>query len=123
MKISSILSGVQPFLAMDVLKQARELGKAGRSVLHLEIGQTSMPPPERVRHALQARLDTGEPGYTEALGIPELRQKIANFYGLRYDLDVDPERVVVTNGSSGALLLGFLMAFERGAKIALPLPW
>lgn len=113
---------VPPFIVMDVLREANAREAAGEGVLHLEVGQPGSPAPLPVREAAKAALDEGRIGYTDALGLPELRQAIARHYGTAYGLDLDPERVVVTTGSSGGFLLSFLAAFEPGAKVALAAP-
>jgi len=112
---------VDPFIVMDVMEAALRAEAAGRSIIHLEIGQPSTPAPAAARAALQARLD--EPlGYTGALGLPALRQGIADLYRDWYGLDLDPERVIVTPGSSGAFLLAFSALFDAGERVALGEP-
>ncbi|AUM75569.1 pyridoxal phosphate-dependent aminotransferase [Paracoccus jeotgali] len=112
---------VDPFIVMDVMEAAMRAEAAGRSIIHLEIGQPSTPAPAAARAALQARLD--EPlGYTGALGLPALRQGIADLYRDWYGLDLDPERVIVTPGSSGAFLLAFSALFDAGERVALGEP-
>jgi len=113
---------VSPFIAMDVLAAANRREAEGRPVYHLELGQPSTPPPPPVNAAALAAIQSGSTGYTEGLGLPELRQRIARHYGERFGLDVDPRRVVVTTGSSGGFLLAFLAAFDAGDKVALPRP-
>jgi len=91
-------------------------------VLHLEVGQPSTPAPARVLAAARAALERETLGYTDALGVPALRQAIAAHYRRRYDIAVDPRRIVVTTGSSGAFLLAFLAAFEPGDRVAMVAP-
>jgi aspartate/methionine/tyrosine aminotransferase len=107
---------------MDVLREANAREAAGEGVLHLEVGQPGNPAPQAVRDAAKAVIDGGRIGYTDALGIPELRQAIARHYGTTYGVDLDPERVVVTTGSSGGFLLSFLAGFAPGARVALAAP-
>jgi aspartate/methionine/tyrosine aminotransferase len=114
--------GVPPFIAMDVLRAANERAAAGHDVLHLEVGQPGTGAPSKVLEAARAALARETLGYTEALGIPPLREAIARHYRDFYRLDVDPARVVVTTGSSGAFLLAFLAAFDEGDRIALAAP-
>ncbi|MBP2475767.1 aspartate/methionine/tyrosine aminotransferase [Crossiella equi] len=113
---------VPPFHVMDVVsaaaKRQRELG----DVLSLAAGQPSSPAPAPVREAAARALAQETLGYTEQLGILELREAIAGHYGRQYDLDVSPEDVVVTTGSSGGFLLAFLAAFDAGDRIALTRP-
>ncbi|TRW97666.1 aminotransferase class I/II-fold pyridoxal phosphate-dependent enzyme [Paracoccus sp. M683] len=112
---------VDPFIVMDVMEAARAAEAAGRRVIHMEVGQPSTPAPEGARRALAAALD--QPlGYTVALGIPELRQGIADLYQRWYGVTLDPARVVVTPGSSGAFILAFSALFDAGDKVALGAP-
>jgi aspartate/methionine/tyrosine aminotransferase len=113
---------VSPFLAMDMLRSANEIESQGGDVVHMEVGQPSGPPPVRVAEAARAALDKGIIGYTEALGMPALRSRIAQHYRQAYDLNISADRVVVTTGSSGAFMLSFLGAFDAGDKVALPVP-
>ena len=113
---------VPPFIAMEVLREANERAARGENVLHLEVGQPSTPAPNAVIEAAKRALDTDQIGYTEALGIPPLRRRIAQHYRDMYRVDVDPARIVVTTGSSGAFLLGFLAAFDPGDRVALAAP-
>lgn len=115
-------SAVSPFLVMDMLRAANEIEAGGESVIHMEVGQPSGPPPKRVLEAAQAMLAKGSIGYTEALGMPALRERIARHYREAYGLDVPAERVVVTTGSSGGFIISFLAAFDVGARVALPEP-
>ena len=112
---------VDPFIVMDVMEGARRLEAAGRRIIHMEVGQPGTPAPEGARRALAAALD--QPlGYTVALGLPELRRGIADLYRRWYGVDLDPARVVVTSGSSGAFLLAFTALFEAGDRVGLGEP-
>ena len=113
---------VPPFIAMEVLRDANERAARGENVLHLEVGQPSTSAPRAVIEAAKRALDRDQIGYTEALGIPPLRQRIARHYEDMYGISVDPERVVATTGSSGAFLLSFLAAFDPGDRVALAAP-
>lgn len=115
-------SAIAPFYAMDVLRKANARSEAGFDVLHLEIGEPSRRPPARVIEAAKAALDGRSLGYTEALGLPELRARIARHYRSDYGLDLPAERIVITTGSSGAFLLAFLSAFDAGDRIGLATP-
>jgi aspartate/methionine/tyrosine aminotransferase len=107
---------------MDVLAAANRREAEGRPVYHLELGQPSARPPEQVNQAAVAAMAAGNTGYTEGLGLPALRQRIARHYGERFGLDIAPERVVATTGSSGGFLLAFLACFDAGDRVALPRP-
>ena len=112
---------VDPFIVMDVMERARQAECAGRSVIHMEVGQPSTPAPAVARQALAGALD--QPlGYTVALGMPELRAAIAGLYRRWYGVDLDPARVIVTPGSSGAFLLAFSALFDAGDRVAVGEP-
>lgn len=113
---------IDPFIVMDVMRAANELAAAGEDVLHLEVGQPGTPAPQKVIAAAQRALQEELLGYTDAFGVPELRQRIAQHYTDFYGVAVDPSRVVVTTGSSGGFLLAFLSAFEPGDRVALAAP-
>lgn len=113
---------VPPFIVMDVMQAAAAREAAGHHVLHLEVGQPGTAAPAPVLDAARQALDEHRLGYTLALGVNPLRARIARYYGERYDVDLDPARVVVTVGSSGAFLLSFLAAFDAGDRVALGYP-
>jgi aspartate/methionine/tyrosine aminotransferase len=113
---------VPPFIVMDVMRAANERAATGADVLHLEVGQPSTGAPEGVVEAARAALGRDTLGYTDALGVPALREAIARHYRDWYGLAVDPSRIAVTTGSSGAFLLSFLAAFEAGDRVALAAP-
>jgi aspartate/methionine/tyrosine aminotransferase len=112
---------VDPFIVMDVMEAARKAEAAGRRIIHMEVGQPATPAPKGAREALAQALE--QPlGYTVALGLPELRQGIAALYQRWYGIDLDPARVVVTPGSSGAFILAFSALFDAGDRVALGEP-
>src|SRR5699024_2875085 len=113
---------VPPFRVMDVLSAAARRQETHGDVVSLAAGQPSNPAPEPVRAAAKRAIDEQNLGYTEQLGIPPLRQGIAEHYRRNYGLSVAAEDVVVTTGSSGAFLLAFLAAFDAGDRVALPRP-
>jgi aspartate/methionine/tyrosine aminotransferase len=115
-------SDVPPFIVMDVMAAAAQCEARGAHIIHMEVGQPAAPAPKTAIKAAQAALARGRLGYTESLGIPSLRTRIARHYGEMYDLGVDPARVVVTTGSSGAFVLAFLALFEPGDRVALASP-
>ena len=112
-------SEVDPFIVMDVMEAARAAEAAGRHIIHMEVGQPGTPAPEGARRAVIAAMEAGPLGYTVALGLPELRARIARHYGEWYGVDLDPARVVVTAGSSGAFLLAFTALFDGGDRVGL----
>ena len=113
---------IPPFIVMDVMRAANDRAASGADVLHLEVGQPSTGAPTKVIEAAQAALRGDTIGYTEAFGVPALRRRIARHYCDFYDVAVDPARIVLTTGSSGAFLLAFLAAFEPGDRVALASP-
>ena len=115
-------SAVAPFIAMDVMAEASLLERAGRAIAHMEVGQPGAPAPRRVREAAMAALADGRIGYTEALGMMSLRERIARHYREHYGVEVPVARIVVTTGSSGAFILGFLAMFDPGARVAISAP-
>lgn len=114
-------SGVPPFIVMDVMAAVAALEAKGHHIVHMEVGQPDRPAPATALAAAQAALKD-RIGYTEALGIPSLRQRIARHYRDAYAFDLDPARVVVTTGSSGGFILAFLSLFEPGDRVALANP-
>jgi aspartate/methionine/tyrosine aminotransferase len=119
---ASLRGDVPPFIVMDVMAAAARLEAQGRHIVHMEVGQPAAPAPATALAAAQAALASGRIGYTEALGIPSLRARIARHYRETYGLDLDPARVVVTTGSSGAFILAFLALFEPGDRVAVASP-
>ena len=115
-------SEVDPFIVMDVMEAAAQAEAAGRHIIHMEVGQPGTPAPEGARRALAEAMGAGSLGYTVALGLPDLRAKIAALYGERHGLNISADRVIVTSGSSGAFLLAFTALFEAGDRVALGSP-
>jgi len=115
-------SNVAPFMALDVLAGATRREREGQDIVHLEIGEPGAPPPRVVREAAIAALDGRRVGYTEALGRPSLRARIARHYRDTHGVEVPPERIVVTTGSSGGFALAFLTLFDVGARVAVAAP-
>ncbi|MDH3263305.1 MAG: aminotransferase class I/II-fold pyridoxal phosphate-dependent enzyme [Paracoccaceae bacterium] len=115
-------SAVDPFIVMDVMEAARAAEAAGRHIIHMEVGQPGTPAPAAARKALADAMEAGSLGYTVALGLPELRARIARHYAERYGVSLDPGRVVVTAGASGAFLLAFTALFDAGERVALGAP-
>jgi aspartate/methionine/tyrosine aminotransferase len=115
-------SDVPPFIVMDVMAAAAKREAQGARVVHMEVGQPAQPAPQTAIKAAQAALAPGRISYTETLGIPSLRAAIARHYTQSYGLALDPSRVVVTTGSSGAFILAFLALFEAGDRVALANP-
>jgi aspartate/methionine/tyrosine aminotransferase len=115
-------SEVPPFIAMDVMRAAAERTAEGKDVFHMEVGQPGEGVPAGVGEKLKGVLDTDPLGYTVALGLPRLRQRIAEHYRQSQDIEVDPDRIVVTTGSSSGFILSFLTCFEPGDRVGLARP-
>lgn len=105
---------IEPFHVMALLARANELQAEGHDVIHLEIGEPDFTTAAPIVEAGQAALAAGHTRYTAARGLPELRRAIAGFYGQRYGLDIDPERILITPGGSGALLLASSLLVDPG---------
>lgn len=118
----SARSSVEPFHAMDVLAEANRLRGEGRDIVSMAVGQPSAPAPEAVLEAAARSLKDGRIGYTDALGIPALREAISQHYHEHYGLAVPPGRIVVTTGSSAGFNLAFLAMFDPGDRIAVTSP-
>jgi len=119
---SSRRGEISPFIVMEMLRFANQRVADGGDVLHLELGEPSAPTPAPVVARAHELLDKNLPGYTESLGIPPLRERIAAYYQAREDIAVAPGRIAVTTGSSGAFVLAFLAAFDVGDRVALAMP-
>lgn len=118
----SLRSGIPPFYVMDVWLAAGERQRSHGDLVNLSAGQPSVGAPEPVRAAAAAALHANELGYTVALGMPELRAAIAADYERQHRIEVEPDAVVVTTGSSGGFLLAFLACFDVGDRVALASP-
>ena len=122
LKVARRAAAVAPFRAVEVLSAANAREARGERVLHLEVGEPGRGAPPAARAAARRALAESRIGYTEALGAPALRRRIARHYGERYGVSVDPARVAVAAGASGAFTLSFLAAFDPGDRVALAEP-
>jgi aspartate/methionine/tyrosine aminotransferase len=116
------ITQIQPFQVMELLARARELEAQGRDIVHMEIGEPDFPTPQPVIDAAMRAIAAGNLFYTPALGLPELRQAIADYYRARYGVSVPAERIVVTSGSSGALLLACMLLVNPGDRVLMADP-
>ncbi len=119
---NSTRSQVDPFIVMDVMEAARRAEDAGRRIIHMEVGQPGTGAPKGAVRALSRALETDAMGYTVALGLPALRRRIARLYGDWYGVDLNPDRVVVTSGSSGGFILAFTALFDTGDRVGIGAP-
>ena len=121
-KLAARVAEIAPFHVMEVQTAARALEAAGRTVIHMEIGEPDFPTPAPVLAEAQRAIGQGDIYYTSALGLPELRAAIAQHYADQYAVAVDPERVIVTAGSSAALLLVNALIVNRDDRVLLADP-
>ena len=116
------MADIQPFHVMEILKRAHELAASGRDIIHLEVGEPDFASPQPIVEAAQRFLTGGHVHYTPALGLTALREAIARFYHDRFGADVSPERIIVTPGASGALMLALAVLTDPGDEWLLPDP-
>jgi aspartate/methionine/tyrosine aminotransferase len=113
---------IDPFIVMDVMGEANRREMAGEDIIHMEVGQPGTPAPRAARERAARALADERLGYTEALGLPALRERIARYVKERYRVSVGPERVIVTAGSSAGFVLAFLAILDPGDALGLPSP-
>ena len=119
---SSLRSRIDPFIVMDIMERANAVEKKGQTVVHMEVGQPGTSAPKAAKDFLKASMADNPMGYTVALGLPDLRKKIAELYGDWYGLDVDWNRIIITGGSSAGFILSFTALFDKLDKVGLPNP-
>jgi aspartate/methionine/tyrosine aminotransferase len=118
------LDSIKPFIVMDVLERALALEREGRSIIHLEIGEPDFETPRRIAASGAEALQKGDTHYTDSRGIPELRTAVASYYGKKYGTFFNEDRVLVTMGTSPALLLALSVLIEEpGDEIILANPY
>jgi aspartate/methionine/tyrosine aminotransferase len=130
MKLARRLDQIEPFYVMECAKAAAEIAagplcdtaRGGREMIYLNIGEPDFGPPARVREAAAQVIRDGHTAYTQATGLPELREAIAGWYQSHFGLSVAPSRIVVTAGASAALQLACLALFEAGDEVLMPDP-
>ena len=120
--LAARVAEIEPFHVMEVQTAARALEAAGRTIIHMEIGEPDFPTPQPVLDAAARAIAAGDIYYTSALGLPALREAIARHYADHYGVSVSPERVIVTSGSSAALLLVMALLVNRDDRIVLADP-
>lgn len=120
--IAKRMQAISSFRVMEILGRARQLEAAGRDVVHMEVGEPDFPAPSAVVEAAAAALAAGKTHYTPAAGIPELREAVAGYYAARFGVSIDPGRVVITPGASGALLLVLGVLLDPGDQVLLQDP-
>src|SRR3990170_994696 len=114
MMISKKAHEIPPFIVMDVLEEAQKLERRGEKVIHLEVGEPDFDTPECIKEACFKAIRDGKTHYTHSLGLIELREAIAEDYWKRYRVKVSPEQILITSGTSPAMLLLFSALLEPG---------
>lgn len=113
---------ISPFYVMALLQRAKQLEQQGRDIIHMEIGEPDFSTPEAVLKAGKQFISTGDVKYTAATGLPALRSRIADFYHDQHGVTIDPQRVVITPGASGAFLLAFGVSLNPGEQVLMADP-
>jgi len=116
------MAEIEPFHVMDLLARARALEATGRDIVHMEIGEPDFITPAPIREAAKQALNAGKTHYTPAMGLPALREAISDFYQTEYGISVSPERIIVTPGASGALLLALGVLVNPGEQVLMADP-
>ncbi|MDY6826089.1 MAG: pyridoxal phosphate-dependent aminotransferase [Bacillota bacterium] len=114
---------VKPFLAMEILEKAQQMETQGVSIIHLEVGEPGGDTPYAIKEAVIEAVRGNDTAYTHSLGKPALRQEISSYYKNTYGVEIDPSQVIVTSGTSPAMLLAFSALLERGDKMIMPDPY
>ena len=115
-------SNVDPFIVMDVMEAARKAESSGKNIIHMEVGQPGTPAPKLAKDFISKEISKNNLGYTVTLGLPSLRDRISKLYGEWYNLDISPDRIVITTGSSGAFILSFATLFNAGDRVGIASP-
>ena len=121
--ISKKSAEIEPFLVMEVMEKAAEMERRGEHIIHLEVGELDFDTPQCIKDAAVDAIGAGKTRYTHSLGLMELREAIAEYYRNRYRVTVHPEQILVTSGTSPAMLLACFALLERGDNIILPDPY
>lgn len=122
LRITERATKINPFYVMELLEKAKEMEAHGEDIIHMEVGEPDFTTPQLVKEEAIKAIISGETYYTHSLGIAELRQKIATNYEKREGLFISPDRIVITNGTSGAFLLLATVLLERGRTLAISDP-
>lgn len=122
MELPARVREISPFIVMEVLEKAKEMESKGIDIIHLEVGEPDFDLPESVKIASNIAMRTGYTHYTHSLGDPQLRRVISRQYKIRYGLDIDPGRIIITSGSSPAILLVLSVIMEAGREVITPDP-
>lgn len=121
--LSKKAENIPPFHVMEVLERAQELERAGRNIIHLEIGEPDFPTAQHICDAASGAIQSGDTKYTHSLGLLELRESIVEYYNNKFGLSLVPEQVIVTSGTSPGLLLVFMSLLEQGDEVVMANPY
>ncbi len=113
---------VDPFIVMDVMEAARKAEESGRRIIHMEVGQPGTAAPKQATNSVIESMTNNNLGYTVALGLPELRMRISQLYGKWYNVDINPNRIAITPGSSSAFVASFTSLFDSGDRVGIAAP-
>ena len=122
MPVSRRATEIRPFVVMDIVARAQELEATGRDIVRLEIGDPDFPTPDVITKAAESAMAQGSTHYTQSLGLPSLREALSVRYREHYGVTVDPENIVVTQGTSPAMLLLFGSLLDPGDEVIMPDP-
>lgn len=120
---SSRTQQLSPFIVMEVLEKAQTMMAQGENIIHLEVGEPDFATPEPVKEAAIRALNDHDTHYTHSLGKLTLREEIASYYWRKYRVDISPEQIIVTSGTSPGMLMAFSVLLEKGEEIILPDPY
>jgi aspartate/methionine/tyrosine aminotransferase len=121
-EVSKRARAIRPFVVMDVVARAKAMEAAGIDVVHLEIGDPDFPTPDVIREAAEEAMEAGDTGYTQSLGLPTLRDAISAHHQASYRVSLDPDDIIVTQGTSPAMLLLFGALLDPGDEVIMPDP-
>ena len=122
MTVSRRSTEIRPFVVMDIVARAMELEAAGRDIVRLEIGDPDFPTPDVITKAAEKAMSDGGTHYTQSAGLPDLREALRDHFAGRYGVTIDPENIVVTQGTSPAMLLMFGALLDPGDEVIMPDP-
>jgi len=122
MKIAKRTDAIAPFYVMELLEKAKEMEAMGKDIVHMEVGEPDFPTPFAIKEEAIQSIRDNRTFYTHSLGLPELRKRISQHYWETDGIIVPPERIIITNGTSGALLLLFAVLLERGRLLGISDP-
>jgi len=115
-------SEITPFIVMDILEKAQAMERDGKDIIHMEVGEPDFDTPECINEACRKAIKDGKTHYTHSLGLIELREAICEHYFTKYGVDISPDRIIVTSGTSPAMFLLFSALIERGDEVIISDP-